>query len=72
MKQEYDVVSSDDLHDFVQSVDKMLSAGWVCQGGVFVTKTVEPVNLSNETVTVFYQAVVREAKKGKPSGAFGF
>ena len=71
MKQEYDVVSSDDLHDFVQSVDRMLEEGWTCQGGVFVTRTLDSVDLKNEIVVVYYQAVIREVKKDKPRRAFG-
>ena len=60
---EYDVAHASELADLCSEVNYLIEDGWKPLGGICATKTVEMNDHKGyeESETVYYQAMVREA-----------
>jgi hypothetical protein len=71
MKKEYDVCEGYSKTEIKIRVDKALSEGWTCLGGIAVSPFSQEQDGRDFTGLIFHQAMCRETKRETKEISFG-
>ena len=71
MKKEYDVCEGYSKTEIKIRVDKALSEGWACLGGIAVSPFAEEKIGRDFTGLIFHQAIIRETNRETKEIPFG-
>ena len=71
MKKEYDVCEGYSKTEIKIIVDKALSEGWTCLGGIAVSPFAAELSGRDFTGLIFHQAIIRETKFETKEITFG-
>ena len=63
MKKEYDICEGYSKTEIKIIVDKALSEGWTCLGGIAVSPLAEEQSGRDFTGLIFHQAIIRETNR---------